>query len=152
MNADDREQELERLISRVLSEQPLRQAPRSLELRVMAEIERRARLPWWRKSFAQWPQAARVAFLAVSAGFVYAGLRIAMWVTEPIDSAARTVELPAAVRWIQTFVTALITVSESVPMLWIYGGLAVLTVLYAVLFGVGTVAYRTIYAAPLRSG
>lgn len=152
MNADDREKELEQLIGRILSEQPLRQAPRSLEMRVMAEIERRAELPWWRMSFAQWPQAARVAFLVASSVFVYAGLRVAMWVTEPIDSAARTVELPSAVTWIQTFITALLTVLESVPMTWIYGGLAALTLLYAVLFGVGTAAYRTIYAAPLRSG
>ena len=46
---------------------PDRKAPAGLEARVLAEISRRAALPWWRKSFAHWPVAVRLGFLILSA-------------------------------------------------------------------------------------
>ena len=62
-------QDLEDLIHGMLREQPQMQAPRELELRVHAEIGRRAALPWYRKSYRHWPLAARGAFLVASCGF-----------------------------------------------------------------------------------
>jgi hypothetical protein len=36
--------------------------------RVLAELARRERLPWWRRDFACWPRAARWTFLTIAAG------------------------------------------------------------------------------------
>src|ERR1700738_3597831 len=58
-------QTLERLLDRALRELPLRRAPLTLESRVFGELQRRAALPWWRRSFAHWPLLARAAFLVI---------------------------------------------------------------------------------------
>lgn len=50
--APDPEEKLERLIHRTLRDLAPRRAPRTLEARVFAELERRAALPWWRQSYA----------------------------------------------------------------------------------------------------
>ena len=65
MTANTPEEELERLVDRALHDLPLRRAPHTLESRVFAELERRAALPWWRRSFAHWPLPARSAFLVI---------------------------------------------------------------------------------------
>jgi len=69
---------LEREVSRALREVPLRRAPPSLESRVLAEIGRRAALPWWRRSFARWPRPARAGF-TVTCGALVAALLAATW-------------------------------------------------------------------------
>src|SRR5476649_1202935 len=66
----DSHEKLEQLIHRTLREQPARRAPRSLEQRVLAELERRAALPWWRRSFAHWPLPARAGFLVICAALI----------------------------------------------------------------------------------
>ena len=55
--------DLENFIHQTLRSLPDRPAPRSLESRVLAAIEARAALPWWKQSFAQWPVAARFVWL-----------------------------------------------------------------------------------------
>ena len=54
MNPD----ELERFIHQTLRALPDRKAPGTLEARVLAEVERRAAIPWWHKSWSYWPQPA----------------------------------------------------------------------------------------------
>jgi hypothetical protein len=58
---------LESLIDRTLRAQPARRAPRTLESRVVAELARRAALPWWHKSYAHWPAVVRGGFFVLSA-------------------------------------------------------------------------------------
>lgn len=137
---------LEKLIEQVLREQPLRQAPPDLEARVFAGIERLAARPWWRKSFAYWPMAARVIFIVASAGFVKLGFDAVKWLMAPLNSAARAVELPHEVSWIETFIAAIATIGQHLPPLWIYGALGLLAVMYVALFGISAAAYRTLYA------
>ena len=66
--------DLEKLIHGTVRDLPPRRAPRTLELRVLAELERRAAQPWWHKSYAHWPSPVRAGFLVfasvVAAGFV----------------------------------------------------------------------------------
>jgi hypothetical protein len=62
-------EQLERFIDKALRDQPLQRAPSDLQSKVMAAIAHRATTPWWRSSFAHWPMAARVLFLAASAVF-----------------------------------------------------------------------------------
>lgn len=143
----DREEQLERLVHQALQEQPLQRAPATLESKVMAEISRRATAPWWQRSFSHWPVAARLAFLALSVGFIKLGLDAASQLVGPLNPSVRGAALFAELSWIHALFTSLGAVFRSLPVLWVYGGIAVLAGLYLMLFGVSAAAYRTLYAS-----
>jgi hypothetical protein len=146
MKADPRE-ELERLVTRALQDQPPRRAPDTLERRVLAQLESRAALAHWRRGFAHWPMAARVAFLAASVGVVKLALSVAMWLATPLTSPAFSFDLPSQIAWVQTLFVAIASVSRTVPSLWVHAGIALLVIMYVALFGIGASAYRTVRAA-----
>src|SRR5687768_72038 len=100
MNPSHDHEKLENLIGQVLHEQPLRRAPRTLEARVFAALERRAAVPWWHKSFMHWPVAARVAFLIASVGFVQIALKAAAWIVAGVDSAPVVAGIQSEAGWI----------------------------------------------------
>ncbi len=89
----DYENRLEAEIDRVLKELPELSAPASLQGRVLAAIERRAALPWYRQSWQMWPLSLRVAsFVALLAPF--AAICVAGWLvpqTGEYTTAAHTV-------------------------------------------------------------
>lgn len=152
MRANDHDKKLEQLIGRVLRAQPLRRAPSELGLRVLTEIERRTTLPWWRNNFAHWPFAVRAAFVAASCGLVRLALSAAMWVAALQRSSQIADTLKPVHSWMHggssiISVTAgvVASVMRAVPPYWLYGGIAVTVALYAALFGLGAVAYRTLY-------
>ena len=140
-------EQLERFIDKMLRDQPLQRAPSDLESKVMAAIAHRAATPWWQRSFAHWPIAARVLFLVASVVFVKLGLEAAALVIGPIDPAARSAALFAELAWIHALFVSIGAVLRSLPSLWIYCGVAVLGALYLMLFGVSAAAYRTLYAS-----
>src|SRR5882762_9678612 len=76
MNANDHQQ-LESAISRELKALPALTAPAAVMNRVMAAIERRLNVPWYRRSWETWPVALRVtslaAMLALFGGLCLAG-------------------------------------------------------------------------------
>jgi hypothetical protein len=135
---------LERLIDGVARSQPPRRAPASLEARVFAQIAAR---PWWSKGFAHWPVLARAAFLVASFGFIKLTLAGAIWAIDfvrtsdvaGVDALHRTGEA------VSTTMSLGSLVINSIPPVWLYAGAAVGFTLYAVLFGLGTFAYRTLY-------
>jgi hypothetical protein len=147
--SDDR-RSLEDLVAELARNQPLRRAPASLEHRVLAQLAQRApTVPWWRKGFAHWPLAARAAFLLASIGFVrlaiggvlsvmsYLGSReIAGSAVSLVQEGGRAVSVTESVGYF---------VLHAIPPAWLYAAAAAGFVLYALLFGLGTVAYRTLY-------
>jgi len=150
MNPQD-EQKLEALIHRTLRDLPRRRAPGTLESRVMAELERRAALPWWHKSYAHWPVAVRIAFLAgsatVAAAFVVALFTLLHGVTPAqlaADAADRFAWFGVVRGLVGTSAGAVGAVWRSIPPLWLYGGLAFIAACYVTLIGVGAAAYRTL--------
>jgi hypothetical protein len=153
MNPHD-EQKLERLLHQTLRELPARRAPRTLEERVMAEIARRAALPWWKQNFAHWPMAARIGFMVASAGFAKVAIMLAVWITGGFSAAHFHEVFATQYAWfdalavvgaaLRDFVVATI---NGIPPLWLYGGLAVVAALYMALFGLGAAAYRTLYTS-----
>ena len=143
----DQHDPLEQFIHRTLRDQPPRRAPRSLEQRVLAALEQRAALPWWRQSFAYWPLAARGAFLVVSAAL--AGVLV--WALGGFDLEQSTRTVISTFAWIDTVrgiadsvVNFGALIVGSISPGWIYGGAAAIVALYAALFGLGTAAYRTL--------
>jgi hypothetical protein len=155
----ERDSKLESLIQRTLQQLPQRQAPRTLELRVHDELQRRAALPWWRRSFRQWPLPTRCAFIvacfAVMAFTIWTGT--ASFADAPFagvdfaDDAARfatwthpAMALLASMREL----TALL--GEVIPTRWLHVGLGLGALFYLVLFGLGAAAYRTLYLQPSK--
>ena len=133
------------LLDRTLRDLPLRRAPPTLESRVFGELQRRAALPWWRRSFGHWPLLARAVFLVICGALIrlaflgdttaVAGVRSLSWTRDIgaiMASAANVAELLA----------------HTVPPAWAYIGIAVCAGLYAVLFGLGAVVYRALYIQP----
>jgi hypothetical protein len=150
MNPQDQDK-LEASIHRVLRGLPDRKAPSGLQARVLAELGRRASLPWWRKSFAHWPSAVRAGFFiagAVAAALVVAGLFVlgrspgAREVTTGISTSfawlavARDVVAAAGYK--------VRSVIAQVPPLWLYGGGAVLALCYAAAAAAGAATYRAL--------
>ena len=146
-------EDLEKFIHQTLRSLPARRAPHSLESRVRAAIESRSALPWWKKSFAQWPMAARVAFFVGSAGLAKLAIMGVVWAMADFDTVQFTSAFSTQFAWVQTVSSVLggignffQAVYRSIPPLYLYGGLAVLSILYAALFGLGAAAYRMLYA------
>ena len=152
MNPPD-EQKLERLIHATLRELPPQRAPDSLAARVLAELARRAALPWWRQSFVHWPLPARAVFVVASAAFAKVGIMAAVWAMAGFDGTAFREAFSTQFAWVRAaasvgnafgdFCTVML---HSIPPLWLYGAAAVVGALYFTLFGLGTFAYRTLYA------
>jgi hypothetical protein len=148
MSADhEKQDELERQLTRTLRDQPLRRAPDSLERRVLAQLEAGVAVTRWRRGFAHWPLAARVAFLAASVGIVKVALSIAMWLSTPLEARVFSFDLPSQIAWVQTLFAAIGSVARTVPSLWVHAGIALFAIVYLALFGVGASAYRTMRAA-----
>jgi hypothetical protein len=153
MNPPD-EQKLERFIDQTLRDLPRRGAPGTLEQRVMAEIARRAALPWWKQNFAHWPMAARIAFLIFSGGLVKAMMMLLVFAGAGFEAAQFREVFATQYAWMDAgatvmralgdFVTATL---QGIPSLWLYGALATIAGLYVTLFGLGAAAYRTLYAS-----
>jgi hypothetical protein len=157
MTANTPDETLERLVDRALHDLPLRRAPGTLESRVFAELDRRAALPWWRRSFAHWPLPARAGFLVmcvVLVGFVFVGVTTAM---EGLRSLSYSGAL--SLSWAReagvlmaSAGNLLASLARVVPPALLYGGVAVCAALYAVLFGLGAAVYRTLYLQPQNGG
>jgi len=140
----DQRDDLDLLIGRVARSQPPRRAPASLEARVFARI---AAQPWWLRGFAHWPLWARGAFLVASYGFVRLALAGVMSVTDFVSTAdvAGVDALHRTGEAVSTTVSFGELLLHAIPQVWLYTGAAVGFTLYAVLFGLGTFAYRTLY-------
>ena len=144
----DRREKLEHFVDSLARAQPPRRAPISLEARVLAQIAaQQGQLPWWRKGFAHWPQVARGAFLIASYGFIRRARAGVMSVVDFLRSSnvAGVETLHRTGDAVSATVSLASLVLRAIPPMWLYGGAAFGFALYALLFGLGTFAYRTLY-------
>jgi hypothetical protein len=137
MDAPDRDRRLHDLIDQAVRAIPPRSAPASLERRVLAELERRAAAPWWRKDFLQWPVAARLFFLIASAGLIRLVVGAPGWMRQ-----SSLVEMPPELSWIQTTAEAISLAAHHLPSLLVYCGAALVVSLYVTFFGLSAIAWR----------
>jgi hypothetical protein len=143
-------EKLESFVDQLVRGQPLRRAPPSLEARVLAQLALQQKaIPWWRKGFTHWPLAARAVFLIASYGFVRLAIAGVMSIVTFVGS--REVA-GTAISWVHGGSTALSATASmcslivrTIPPSWLYGAAVCGFALYALLFGLGTVAYRTLY-------
>lgn len=146
------ENDLEKRITLILKDLPVRKAPSTLEARVMAAIAAREARPWWRKSYAAWPVAVRGGFVvgtaALAAGTVWgllrtsgaeASLSAGQWMTAP------TVwwqQLRASVSEVGAILRPLLPENLAV---WFYSAIALVAGVYGSLIGLGAAAYRLLW-------
>jgi len=141
----------ERRLAALVRELAPRQAPPTLENRVLREIERCAARPWWRSSFAQWPGGARAAFsvfgVALVALCVVVGNRMADAFTVPYGAGMLAAHPAHALLTMIATTQQLWTVlSGLVPSGWARAALVAAIALYVSLFALGAAAYRWLYA------
>lgn len=149
----DPQDKLERALHETLRQLPARRAPASLEERVLAAIERKVALPWWRKSFAHWPLAARALFVVASIGLVRLAFVASVWAMSGFNTANFRHTVAERFAWVDATAAVLNAIGGSVevvlrslPPLWLYGGLAFFAALYVTLFGLGAAAFKAYHA------
>jgi hypothetical protein len=146
---DETTDRLEQQMSRLLSNLPLQRAPLTLEPQVLAEIARRAALPWYRRSFAQWPVPARLAFIVTSVVLLVLSVSVLAKSMHTFGAVPISWSRPALTGVNALFGSAAV-MARAVPPAWLYLGLGTGVVLYVLMFGLGAFAYRTLYLAPLN--
>lgn len=152
----DEDQDIERHVHAALRALPARRAPATLEARVLAEIERRQALPWWRYSFGTWPPAARVGFVVASVVLALAVMLFGPAPQRALDAlpAHPLMAMPGAsqVEALLASVAVLRSAAlHTIPASWLTLALLAGTLLYALLFGLTAAVYRGLYLpAPLE--
>jgi len=122
-----------------------------MELRILAELSRRAALPWWRKSYAYWPLAFRATFFvgsAVAAALLVSGL-IALGRSTGGQDLAGGVAQPFA--WLSSGRSLVESINANfrqliamIPPVWLYGVVGTIALCYAALAVIGAAAYRAL--------
>jgi hypothetical protein len=146
---------LEELLDRTLRPARARRAPSTLESRVQGELRRRAALPWWRRSFANWPALARAGFVLICVALVGAVYLSGNWTSTNVEFLQRSsASSLAAVHQMSAVLTAAgelaAVLTHVIPSTWLYAALVAGSLLYVTLFGLGSAAYRTLYVEPLN--
>ncbi|MGA3141939.1 MAG: hypothetical protein ABSF10_02715 [Verrucomicrobiota bacterium] len=152
MNPDYNKQ-LEAAISRELKALPELTAPAVLANRVMATLEQRARVPWYRRSWQTWPVAMQAASLVVLLA-LFGGLCLGGWQLSQTGTA--TLALHRVGEWFSGLSmignTFNVLVSAAVLVVKKLGTGVIATCLvaagigYAMCVGLGTVYFRLAFA------
>ena len=152
MNLDN-DRQLEREISRELKALPELTAPASVANRVLAAIELRLNVPWYRRSWVTWPLALRIASLAAMLA-LFGGLCLAGW------EVSRTERIMSAMHRAGQWLSGLNTIGSVMNILagsaalvvkklgtaFIVACLVAAGLGYAIFLGLGTVYFRLAFA------
>ena len=146
-SAREPDSRLERQVHALLRSLPARRAPEELLARVLAQLEQRAALPWWRRQVRQWPMAARLSFALLAVACLVllslAGRAAMPHLAHPTASMlAWGHHMQAVLNVVPRLFTALLGV---LPMAWLQAFLVIGVLAYLFLFGVGAAAYRLLY-------
>ena len=151
MANENKEPDWVRKLDEQLRQLPDREAPHTLAPRVMAAIQARARLPWWRRTWWNWPPAAQLLSLLLCSGLLGLLTYLAMR-TGDVHVAGRVAS--QAVSWSAPFQGALsalgalghaaVILSRQLSTLaWVAAG-AACAVFYLACMGLGTVMVRLV--------
>ncbi|HEY5810738.1 MAG TPA: hypothetical protein VIT67_22400, partial [Povalibacter sp.] len=88
---------LERFVDTALRDLPPRRAPRSLEMRVLAEIERRTTQSRWQLGYAHWPFAIRALFLSSCVATGVFVVRLSGWLFGGVQTSSAWTEVRSEV-------------------------------------------------------
>jgi hypothetical protein len=146
---------LTRGVSRMLAGTSAFTAPPNLEARVLAVVEQRMQLPWWRRRVPEWPWAARVVYglagLASAAALLLGRPATSPTLHAMVNQPAAVLRRPAAdlhatLDVLSVFHRLTDTLAASVPdVLW-YGGIILCASAYVALFFLVVFGYRLLQA------
>ena len=150
MNASSEDEaRLERLVTQALHE--LTPAPASLESRVLAEIERRAQLPWWHRRFAAWPAWVRLVFAAACTACAFFSLGAMRSLTGAVETtlgAPRSAPVLEHAQHLGLLLATLVRAAQALISAlsgeWLYLGVALAALCYAAVFATAALAYRVL--------
>jgi hypothetical protein len=151
IDRDERlDREMEARLGQALRMLPDRRAPATLESRVLDALARRTPLPWWRRSFGEWPAAARIAFGVTSTLLVVLTVLAAAAANANLGSlgASHALATPVLHDASVLFVimrTLSVSLTSILSSSWVLGCLSASAALYAALFGLAIAGYRTLY-------
>lgn len=134
-------------LHRLLRALPDRTAPSSLETRVLRELDRRARLPWWRRSYAAWPPFARMLFFTFSALAAAALIAAATRLGSAPTAGAASSLAQAWSPWealASSLAAAVGDLASRIPAAWVYGSIGFVAACSATVLAAAAVAVRTI--------
>ncbi len=151
--SSDYEKRLEAQIGQALKGLPELPAPRTLLPRVLAVVQSRAALPWYRLPWERWPVGWRTLALVVLLGS-FGGLCFAGWElvrTEGFALAMREVSgwfsgLSAVGNAVHVLVSTLLLALRQLPTAVLAVGVALLVLSYAICMGVGAAWVRFAFA------
>ena len=152
MNPHD-ENRLEAAIDRELKALPNLRAPETLVPRVMATIEQRAALPWYRRAWQTWPLPLQAAAMLVLLA-VFGSVCVASWQvvhTPAFASVSREVGsvfsfLGTVWRTVSVLLSAVALAFKSLGSAVVIGSVAALLFGYAMCVGFGTAYVRLAFA------
>jgi hypothetical protein len=144
------DREMEARLGQALRMLPERRAPSTLESRVLDALALRTPLPWWRRSFGEWPAAARIAFGVTSAVLVVLTVLAAAAANANLGllGASHALSTPVLHDASVLFVimrTLSVSLTSILSSSWVLGCLIASAALYAALFGLAIAGYRTLY-------
>jgi hypothetical protein len=150
---ENKNSQLEAAVDRELKALPNLRAPQTLLPRVMAVLEQRAGLPWYRRAWQTWPlplQAVSMLVLLVA----FAGLCLGSW--QLVNAPAVASATSEASGWIRilsrtlstlgVLVNALALAVRSLGPLVLFGIMMALLLGYAACVGFGTLYVRLAFA------
>lgn len=143
------ERRLEEAVDRALKNIPELTAPRTLVPRVMAAIQQRAALPWYRQAWQMWPAPLRIASMAVLIAS-FGGLCFAGWQLTQLEGVAALgrefgrlfAGVTAAVSTLGVLLEAVVLIVKKLGTGFMVGCLLVLAFGYAACVGLGSVCVR----------
>jgi hypothetical protein len=149
----DYDQQLASAISRELKTLPELAAPASLASRVMAAIESRLHVPWYRRPWVTWPVALRMASFATMLA-VFSGLCVAGWELSQTETSLSAMH--RAGQWFSGLNTignlfnilagSVTLVVKKLGTTFIIACLIAAGLGYAMFMGLGTVYFRLAFA------
>lgn len=152
----DYENKLEAAIDRELKSLPALQAPGSLMSRVMAAIEQRARLPWYRRSWQSWPLSLQAASFALLAA-IFGGLCFGGASLDPAQNlggvqhtlAGWFAPVASILHTVNVVLSSLAVAVKQLGSAFMIACVAALAIGYGLCVGLGTVWYRVGHSRPL---
>jgi len=149
----DYDKQLEAAISRELKALPELAAPTALASRIMAAIEQRAQVPWYRRSWQTWSVVLQAVSLVVLLA-LFGGLCLGGWQLSQTGTA--TLALHRAGEWVSGFgviqntfnvlVNAAVVVVKKIGTRFVVTCLVAVGTGYAMCIGAGTVYFRLAFA------
>jgi uncharacterized membrane protein len=153
LNSDNlNEAKLEAILHRQLRQLPDLRAPQTLAPRVMAAIQAKARLAWWRQPFWSWPLLARVGLESLATvgiglllwlGWMLQGTAIGPVAAPP--SGKLFMALQSVLELATILGNAMLVIGRSGLQPWLLVGLGMTMLMYLLCLGAGTTLVRVAY-------